>query len=359
MAANSIGRVFTVTSFGESHGNAVGVVLDGVPPRIDLQVSDIQKELDRRRPGQSRVSTERKEADRVEILSGVFENFTTGSPIALFVRNMDAKSRDYESFRHLYRPGHADFTYHAKYGIRDWRGGSRASGRETVARVAAGAVAKKILTAEGIKVTAFTLEIAGIRAEAMDYGCIEENIVRTPDMAKAEQMVSAIEEAKNAGDSVGGVVQAVVEGCPPGLGDPVFDKLDALLSHAVMSIGAVKGIEFGCGFSCAQMRGSGYNDPFFKKGDYIKTKTNNCGGILGGISTGGEIVLRAAVHPTSSISLPQDTVTVQGKASKIEIKGRHDPCIVPRIVPVVEAMVAITILDCLLFQNMHQRDRHS
>jgi chorismate synthase len=354
MPANSIGRVFTVTSFGESHGNAIGVVLDGVPPGITLHVSDIQKELDRRRPGQSKISTQRQEADRVEVLSGVFENLTTGSPIALFVRNSDTRSQDYESFKHLYRPGHADYTYEQKYGIRDWRGGGRASGRETVARVAAGAVAKKILMIEKITVTGFTIEIAGIKAEKMDYQNIEKNDVRTPDAGKAKQMVRAIDEARQGGDSVGGVVQAVVQGCTPGLGDPVFDKLDALLSHAVMSIGGVKGIEFGCGFSCSQMRGSMYNDPFYKEGERIRTKTNNCGGILGGVSTGEDIILRAAVRPPASISVSQDTVNIHGEESRIEVKGRHDPCIVPRVVPVIEAMVAITILDCLLFQKMYK-----
>jgi chorismate synthase len=354
MPANSIGRVFTITSFGESHGDAVGVVLDGVPPGITLHETDIQKELDRRRPGQSRISTQRKEADSVEILSGVFESLTTGSPIALLVRNSDTRSRDYESFKQLYRPGHADYTYEKKFGIRDWRGGGRASGRETVARVAAGAVAKLILKADGITVLGFTLEIAGIRAEKADYANIEKNDVRAPDTEKAKQMIKAIDEARQSGDSVGGVVQAVVRGCPPGLGDPVFDKLDALLSHAVMSIGGVKGIEFGCGFLCAKMRGSLYNDPFYKEGERIRTRTNNCGGILGGISTGEDIILRAAVRPPASISVTQNTVTIHGEASKIEVKGRHDPCIVPRVVPVIEAMVAVTILDCVLFQKMYK-----
>ena len=354
MSANSFGRVFTVTSFGESHGNAMGVVLDGVPPGITLHALDIQKELDRRRPGQSKVTTQRKESDKVEILSGVFQNITTGSPIALLVRNSDTRSQDYESFKHLYRPGHADYTYEKKYGIRDWRGGGRASGRETVSRVAAGAVAKKVLLIEKITITGFSIEIAGIKAEKMDYKNIEKNDVRTPDAEKAELMVRAIDEARQSGDSVGGAVQAVVRGCPPGLGDPVFDKLDALLSHALMSIGGVKGIEFGCGFSCTQMRGSMYNDPFYKDGERIRTRTNNCGGILGGISTGEDIIMRVAIRPPASISVSQDTVDSKGQESKIEVKGRHDPCIVPRVVPVIEAMVAITILDCLLFQKMYK-----
>jgi len=351
MSANSFGRVFSVTTFGESHGNGLGVIVDGVPPGVPISVADIQRELDRRQPGESDVSSPRKEPDRVEILSGVFGESTTGTPLALLIRNKDTRSGDYESIRDLYRPGHADYTYDRKFGIRDWRGGGRASGRETAARVAAGAVAKKVLQIEGIEVRGYTLEIAGISIEEVDYKEIEKNPVRSPDKESARAMEEEIKRAQKEGDSVGGIVQVTVTGCPHGLGEPVFDKLDALLAHAVMSIGGVKGVEIGAGFESARMRGSLYNDPFYKDGPRIRTSTNNCGGILGGISTGEKIVLRAAVHPTPSISLPQDTVTRDGKKAQIEIPGRHDPCIVPRVVPVVEAMVAITVLDCVLLQR--------
>jgi chorismate synthase len=351
MSANSFGRVFSVTTFGESHGNGLGVIVDGVPPGVTILAADLQRELDRRKPGVSDVSSPRKEPDRVEILSGVFGKRTTGAPLALLIRNKDMRSGDYESIRDLYRPGHADYTYDSKFGIRDWRGGGRASGRETAARVAAGAVAKKVLQNEGIEVRGYTLEIAGISAEKVDYGQIEKNPVRSPDKKSAHEMEEEIKRALKEGDSVGGIVQVTVTGCPPGLGEPVFDKLDALLAHAVMSIGGVKGVEIGGGFESARMRGSSYNDPFYSDGGRIRTSTNNCGGICGGISTGEEIVLRAAVHPTPSISLPQDTVTRDGKKVQIKISGRHDPCIVPRVVPVVEAMVAITMLDCVLLQR--------
>lgn len=351
MALNSFGRVFTVTTFGESHGSGLGAIIDGVPPKVPISAEDIQKELDRRRPGQSGTSSRRKEPDRVEILSGVFEGVTTGTSIALLVRNKDARSKDYETIRDLYRPGHADYTYDTKFGVRDWRGGGRASGRETVARVAAGAVAKKILEGEGITVRGYALEIAGVKAEAIDYSEIEKNPVRSPDGARARLMKSEIDRAHKEGDSVGGIVQVVVTGCPPGLGEPVFDKLDALLAHAVMSIGGVKGVEVGCGFESSRMRGSSYNDPFYSEGGRIRTSTNNCGGIIGGISTGEEIVLKAAVHPTPSIALQQDTVTRDGEKARVTVSGRHDPCIVPRAVPVVEAMVALTIVDCVLLQR--------
>jgi chorismate synthase len=351
MPRNSFGTVFTVTTFGESHGDGLGVIIDGVPSGVPILTADIQKELDRRRPGKSRVSSSRKEPDRVEILSGVFEGITMGTPVALLVRNKDTRSTDYDDIRDVYRPGHADYAYDAKFGIRDWRGGGRASGRETVARVASGAVAKRVLAEEGIEVRGYSVEIAGVMAECVDYGETEKNPVRSPDRSRAKEMEFEIERAQKEGESVGGIVQVVVTGCPPGLGEPVFDKLDALLAHAVMSIGGVKGVEIGCGFECARMRGSSYNDPYYSDGGRIRTRKNDCGGILGGISTGEEIVLKAAVHPTPSISLQQDTVTKDGKKAEITVSGRHDPCIVPRVVPVAEAMVALTIVDCLLLQR--------
>jgi chorismate synthase len=351
MPANTFGRVFCVTTFGESHGYGVGAVLDGVPPGLPLVVWDIQKDLERRRPGKSGISSARREPDRVEIISGVFEGRTTGTPLLLMVKNEDVRSGDYEKIKDLYRPGHADYTYDMKFGIRDWRGGGRSSGRETAARVAAGAVARKILQREGITVKGYTIEIAGVRARAFDVGEIDRNPVLAPDNAAAEKMVSMIESAQKEGDSVGGMIEISVKGCPPGIGEPVFDKLDALFAHAIMSIGGVKGVEVGCGIGCARMRGSAYNDPFVKSGGRIGTKRNNCGGILGGISTGEEILLKAAVHPTPSIARTQDTVTKEGKSASVSIEGRHDPCIVPRVVPVAEAMVACVLADCILLQR--------
>jgi chorismate synthase len=353
VAGNSFGKVFTVTTFGESHGKAIGAVIDGVPPHLALDEGHIQKELDRRRPGQSGISTPRAERDRVEILSGLFKGVTTGTPLALLIRNEDMDSSAYEKIQHLYRPGHADYTYTAKYGIRDWRGSGRASGRETAARVAAGAVAKKILLKEEIRLTGYALEIGGVRAVKKDFSRIEENIVRTPDVEKVSQMVRRIEEARKRGDSVGGIVEVVVDGCGPGLGEPVFDKLDALLAHAVMSIGAVKAVEIGSGIDAARMSGSCFNDPFFIEGGKVRTKSNNAGGILGGISTGESIVLRAAIRPPASIAVPQTTVSTNGGEETIEVHGRHDPCIVPRVIPVIEAMMAITLADCVLQQKMY------
>jgi chorismate synthase len=358
MAGNSFGRIFRITTFGESHGAGIGVVIDGVPPGLELGPDDIQVELDRRRPGQSHVTSPRREADRAEILSGLFEGRTTGTPLALFIRNETARPGDYETIKHLYRPGHADFTYHRKYGIRDWRGSGRASGRETAARVAAGAVARKVLREEGVEITGFVVEIGGIRAGHVDLSEIERNPVRAPDDNAAKLMVSRIEEAQAAGDSLGGMVEVLVRGLPVGIGDPVFDRLDALLAHGVMSIGAVKGFEVGAGFGSARMRGSEFNDPFYAGEKGVRTRTNNAGGILGGISTGEDLVLRLAVRPPASIARSQETVTVAGEPGRIEVHGRHDPCIAPRIVPVVEAMVAVTLLDCLLVQRCFGKGGH-
>jgi len=353
MPGSIFGRVFRITTFGESHGKAVGVIIDGMPPNIPIEESYIQHELDRRKPGQSIVSTSRKEKDKVEILSGIFEGKSTGTPIALIVQNQNYNSSDYEKFKNMYRPGHADYTYYEKYGVRDWRGAGRASGRETLSRVAAGAIAKIILKNYGIDIIGYSLEIAGIRAEDIDYNIIESNIVRSPDLKKVDIMIKKIEEAKEKKDSVGGIVEVVVIGCPAGIGDPVFEKLDALLSYTVMSIGAVKGVEIGKGFESSRMRGSEYNDPYYYDGKQIRTKTNNAGGILGGISTGEDIVLRAAIRPPASISMPQKTVNMDKKEAIIEVYGKHDPCIVPRVIPVIEAMVAITIVDCLLVQKIY------
>jgi chorismate synthase len=351
---STFGRILTVTTFGESHGPGIGVVMDGAPPGIAIAVDDIQKELDRRRPGQSAITTPRAEKDRVEILSGVFDGLTTGTPIAMLIRNEDKRSGDYDNLRSLFRPGHADWTYGAKYGVRDWRGSGRASGRETAARVAAGAVARKILAARGVSILGYSREIAGVRAVRVDPAEIERNPARCPDPEAAPLMIARIEKAKADGDSVGGIVEVVARGCPPGLGDPVFDKLEALLGHALLSVGAVRGVEVGAGFEAARMRGSAYNDEPYMDGDRMQTRTNNAGGIAGGISNGMEIVVRAAMRPPASISLPQRTVDSRGAEVTVEIAGRHDPCIVPRAVPVLEAMTAQVLADCLLVQDAYR-----
>lgn len=354
MAGNTFGQIFRITTFGESHGPAIGVVIDGVPPNIELTAGDIQFDLDRRRPGQSKITTQRQESDRVEILSGVFEDRTTGTSLALLIRNEDQRSKDYENLKNLFRPGHADYTFLKKYGLRDYRGGGRSSGRETACRVAAGAVAKKILDQRNIKIVAYTKSVADITAQKIDYAVIEKNMVRAPDLEVAEKMIERINEARKSLDSLGGIIEAVIHGCPPGLGDPVFDKLNARLAYALMSIGTIRGIEFGTGFAAAKMSGSKHNDKFFMDGDRVRTRTNNAGGILGGISNGEDIILRVAVKPASSIAQSQSTVTIDGKPTTVEVKGRHDPCICPRVVPVVEAMIAVTLVDALLTQKTIQ-----
>jgi chorismate synthase len=348
MSGNTFGVIFKVTTFGESHGPAVGAVVDGCPPGIQLDQADIQKELDRRRPGQSEASTKRKEPDIVEILSGIFEGRTTGTPIALLIRNKDPDPSAYQKLKDVFRPGHADFTYLKKYGIRDYRGGGRASGRETAARVAAGAVAKEVLKNFGITVRAATMQVGNVRAEIFDEKTIEQNPMRCPDRTAAENMLELVRKAREEADSMGGIVEVRAKGVPPGLGEPVFGKLDAELAGAMMGIGAVKGVEIGDGFKVASRTGSENMDPFFRDGDKIRTKHNRAGGILGGISTGEDIILRLAVKPTSSIPKEQETVDISGKETKIKIEGRHDPCICPRLVPVAEAMTAIVLCDQIL-----------
>ena len=347
MGGNSFGTLFRITTWGESHGEALGVVIDGCPSRIDLSREDIQKELDRRKPGAGKGSSPRKERDRVEILSGVFEGKTTGTPISLLIRNEDVDSSAYDEWKEVFRPGQADFTYQAKYGIRDYRGGGRASARETVGRVAAGAVAKKILEKERIGVVAYTLELGGIRAEKIDYKEIERNHLRCPDRKAASAMEKKIEEVKARGDTLGGIVEILVRGCPPGLGEPVFDKLEADLAKALMSIGAVRGVEIGAGFGVARMFGSQCNDPIGPEG----FEKNDAGGILGGISNGTDIVLRAAVKPIPSIRLEQRTVDQAMRPVSLRIKGRHDISSIPRINPVCEAMVALVLVDHWLRQK--------
>jgi chorismate synthase len=347
MGGNSFGTLFRITTWGESHGEALGVVIDGCPPRIKLSNEDIQKELDQRRPGRGKGTSPRKEKDRVEILSGIYEGKTTGTPISLLIRNEDVDSTPYEEWKEVFRPGQADFTYQAKYGIRDYRGGGRASARETVGRVAAGAVAKRILEKEKIEIIGYTVELGGIRAEKINYSEIERNFLRCPDRDAAIAMEKKIEEIKVRGDSLGGIVEVVVRGCPPGLGEPVFDKLEADLAKALMSIGAVRGVEVGAGFRVARMLGSQCNDPIGPKG----FEKNDAGGILGGISNGAEIVLRVAVKPVPSISLDQRTVDQAMRPVSLKIKGRHDVSAIPRINSVCEAMVAIVLVDHLLRQK--------
>ena len=346
-SANTYGDIIHITTFGESHGPAIGAVLDGVRPGVDITEEDIQIELNRRRPGQSKVVTPRSEKDRIHILSGVFEGKTTGAPIAMVIYNRDHDSSKYEGIRDLFRPGHADFTYYRKYGIRDHRGGGRSSGRETAGRVMGGAIARKILKDRGVTFVAHAVEIAGIRAQTCVYDEIEKNVVRCADPEIAKAMEAAILSAKAESDSVGGIIQLEIHGVPAGLGDPVFDKLDARLSKALLSIGATKGFEIGLGFSLTRMRGSQSNDGMTEDG-FV---SNNAGGITGGISTGEPIIIRIGVKPTSSIAKPQQTVDVEFHRRTIEVHGRHDPCIVPRVIPVIENMAAIVILDAWEVMN--------
>ncbi|MFQ5451672.1 MAG: chorismate synthase [Nitrospinaceae bacterium] len=345
MTGNSFGKIFKISTWGESHGRGLGVVVEGCPAGLAIKESEIQRELDRRKTGQSKVTTTRKEGDEIRILSGVFQGKTTGMPISMWVENRDVDSSKYELIKNVYRPGHADFTYQAKYGFRDYRGGGRASARETVGRVAAGAIARKLLRRHKITITGYTRQIGPHIAEKIDYSEIENNIIRCPDKTMAEKMTAHILKARKKGDSVGGVVEVVAQGVPPGLGEPVFDKLDADLAKALMSIPAVKGVEIGVGFQAARMTGSQCNDAFIMKGKKVTTRSNNAGGILGGISNGADIVLRLVVKPTSSINQEQDTVTVSGKKARIRVEGRHDPCICPRAVPIAESMVALTLID--------------
>jgi len=357
MAGSAYGEFFRIVTFGESHGKAIGVVIDGVRPGLPIDLAEVQRDLDRRRPGQSSVTTPRKETDRVDVLSGVFEGKTTGTPLCLVVWNTDQRPEAYDKIKNVFRPGHAGFSYLAKYGIADYRGGGRSSGRETAARVAAGSLAKQLLLRHGIKIVAYTREAAGIAARSFDEAEIEHNVLRCPDAEAAKAMEAAILAARDEGDSVGGIVEVLVQQPPAGLGEPVFDKLEADLAKALMSIGAVKGFEVGNGFAAARLRGSQNNDPMYKdeRTGRIRTRTNNAGGISGGISNGEDIVLRIAVKPTSSIRKQQETVTGDGRPTVISIEGRHDPCICPRVVPVAEAMVAMTMLEHILRHNALRR----
>jgi chorismate synthase len=355
--ASTFGHMFRVTTFGESHGGAVGVVVDGCPPRLALTVEEIQRDLDRRRPGQSTITTPRDEPDRAEVLSGIFEGLTLGSPIAIIVRNTDARPSAYADFKDTFRPSHADYTYEAKYGIRDWQGGGRASARETVGRVAAGAIARKLLAATAkVEVLAYVRRVHTIEAHSDPDGVtladIESNIVRCPDARAAATMIARIDEARRAGDSLGGIVECVCRNVPPGLGEPVFDKLEADLAHAVMSLPASKGFEIGSGFAGTLLTGSEHNDPFTTDASgRVRTASNRSGGVQGGISNGESITFRVAFKPTATISQPQQTVDRTGHAVTLEARGRHDPCVLPRAVPMVEAMACLVLADHVLRQR--------
>ena len=348
---SSFGRVFKLTTWGESHGPALGVVIEGCPAGLPLGVDDIQRQLDRRRVGQSAVTSPRNEGDRAELLSGVFEGFTTGAPISLITYNKDVDSSKYDNLRDVFRPGHADYTYWAKYGHRDHRGGGRSSARETWGRVAAGAIARKILATVGAEVFGFTRELGGIRMGSFDRDEIERNPVRCPDPRAATLMVEAIERAKAEHDSLGGIVEVRATGVPVGLGEPTFDKLDALIAQAMLSIPAVKGVELGEGFGVVRSRGSEANDAFYAEDGRVRTRTNTAGGTLGGISSGEEIVVGLAVKPTSSVARPQETVDTSLQPRTILVEGRHDPSVLPRAVPVAEAMLAIVLADLLLLNR--------
>ena len=353
MAGSIFGNIFKITTWGESHGVGLGVIIDGCPAGISLCEEDIQVYLDRRKPGQSAYTTKRNENDCVKIMSGVFEGKTTGTPISLMVLNEDQRSKDYSDIANNYRPGHADYTFDMKYGFRDYRGGGRSSGRETIGRVAAGAVAAKILKELGVDVFAYSKSIAGVEIDynRFDVAKREENPFAMPDSVAAEQVKTIADEAIKNLDSVGGVIECVVNGLPVGIGEPVFDKLDAKLAQAIMSIGAVKGFEVGAGFEAAALKGSANNDGFYMDNGQIAKKSNNAGGVLGGMSDGSELICRAAIKPTPSIAKEQATVNRNGENVNISIKGRHDPMIVPRAVVVVEAMAALTVLD-LMMANM-------
>jgi chorismate synthase len=351
------GHTFRIATWGESHGGGVGVVIDGCPPRLSLTEADIQIELDRRRPGQSDIVTPRQEADRCEILSGVFQGLTLGTPIGILVRNADARPEAYREMETMFRPSHADFTYQAKYGIRNWQGGGRASARETIGRVAAGAVAAKILQSlhPGLVIVGFVESIhdldAEVDAESVTRADVEQNAVRCPDAATATRMIERIKEVRSQGDSVGGVVRCIIRGVPPGLGEPAFDKLEADLAKGMLSLPATKGFEIGSGFAGTRQRGSEHNDPFILENGRVRTASNRSGGIQGGISNGESIDFRVAFKPTATIARSQQTVTVEGSEAELAARGRHDPCVLPRAVPMVEAMAALILCDHLLRQK--------
>ena len=355
MTRNTFGNLFTLTTFGESHGEAIGGVIDGMPAGIDIDLEFIQQELNRRRPGQSSITTSRQEADKVELLSGVFEGKSTGCPIGFIVRNTNQHSQDYENLRCLFRPSHADYTYEQKYGVRDHRGGGRSSARVTISRCVGGALAKLVLKQLGISIQAYTSQVGPIALERdyhlYDLSQTENNAVRCPDTEKAKEMEALITQMKQEGDTIGGVITCVIKGCPAGLGEPEFGKLHVALGSAMLSINAVKGFEYGEGFEGVTARGSEQNDVFQNIGGQITTKTNHSGGIQGGISNGQDIYFRVAFKPVATILKEQETVDKEGNPTTFKAKGRHDPCVLPRAVPIVESMAAMTILDYYLLKN--------
>ncbi|MBR0360891.1 MAG: chorismate synthase [Paraprevotella sp.] len=356
--SNTFGNIFRLTTFGESHGPGIGGVIDGFPAGITIDTAFVQQELNRRKPGQSQLTTSRKEADEVEFLSGIFEGKSTGCPIGFLVRNTNQHSADYDNMQDLYRPSHADFTYHKKYGIRDHCGGGRSSARETIARCVGGALAKLALRQIGVSFYAYTSQVGDIKLEHdythYDLSRIEDNPVRCPDAEKAQEMEQLISEVKSKGDTIGGIITGVIKGCPIGLGEPVFGKLHAALGASMLSINAVKGFEYGAGFAGVEQRGSEQNDVFCQKNDKIGTRTNHSGGIQGGISNGEDIYFKVAFKPVATILMDQETVTKNGDATIFKAKGRHDPCVLPRAVPIVEAMAAMTILDYYLINKSTQ-----
>ncbi len=360
MAGNTFGTMFRLTTFGESHGTAVGGVVDGMLPGIEIDEQFIQSELNRRRPGQSSITTPRDEKDQIKILSGIFDGKSTGTPIGFMVENTNQHSQDYNNIVDIFRPSHADYTFYSKFGIRDHRGGGRTSARETTSRVAGGAFAKLLLRKYGIEIKAFTKQIGPLGLAtpytSLDLAQVEQNIVRCPDPDMARQMIDLIEQVRNERDSVGGVITCVVTGMPVGLGEPCFDKLQALLAHAMLSINAAKGFEYGSGFGGSAMRGSQHNDTFYMDNGRVRTRTNFSGGIQGGISNGEDIYFNVAFKPTATILMEQDTVNSLGQEVKTTVKGRHDPCVVPRAVPIVEAMAALVLADAILMNN--SLDRH-
>jgi len=345
--SSTFGRLFQITTFGESHGGGVGVLVDGMPPGFRVEAADIQHELDRRRPGQSAITTQRQESDTVEIVSGVFEGVTLGTPILMLVRNTDQRSKDYDALKDVFRPGHADYTYFEKYGVRDHRGGGRSSGRETVGRVAAGALARVALATVGVRIVGGTVQVGELRTGTRDWSQTEKNVIRCPDAEAAERFIALIERTRDAKDSIGGVIEVVAQGVPAGWGDPTMSKLDAMLGAAMLSIPATKGVEIGGGFGMCALHGSQTNDVF----DGERYQSNFSGGIAGGISNGNEVVVRVAVRPATSIGKPQVMARKDGGTETVAIEGRHDPCICPRVVPVAEAMLAVTLMDAWLRQR--------
>ncbi|MBS1952112.1 MAG: Chorismate synthase [Cytophagales bacterium] len=352
---NIFGKIFTVTTFGESHGTAIGAVIDGCPAGVEIDEMFIQSELNRRKPGQSKITTQRKEEDKFKILSGVFEGATTGTPIAIVIENADQRSKDYSHVAENFRPSHADYTYEIKYGVRDYRGGGRSSARETAARVAAGAIAKLILKKSGIEINAYVSQVGEIKTPhytKLDLSKTEDNIVRCPDAVTAEKMIALIDDVRLQRDTIGGMVTGIIKNSPVGLGEPVFDKLHAALGYAMLGINAVKGFEYGSGFEGINLRGSQHNDLFYNDGQRIRTKTNHSGGIQGGISNGEDIYFNVAFKPVATIMQDQQSVDKAGNEVTVSGKGRHDPCVVPRAVPIVEAMAALVMVDFLLLAKL-------